>query len=382
MKKINLLLGLIFFVLMSCGSGSDKSENKSKSDEPNNTIEEATEVKAGDEIKMSIAEKGDVDWYKVEVKKQGYLQALAKGIPEDLAIQMRFAKYDEWGDEKEDFISGWSEMPTTIQVLEEGTYYIMVAERWGDKFSEEEFTLKIEFIEEFDTFEPNVDALSAKDVEFENEYKSAIFPLKDQDWFKVNVEEKGYLEVKSKDVDEEIELSVYFAQFDEYNEDPVDVLKSKKVIPQALAVSEPGEYYIVLVDRWDSKMSQNLFNWVVNFIPEMDEFEPNNSDIDAKEITGNETVNLAVFPLDDVDIFKFSPANTGTLSIKGKDFGDIEVAAVIYIFDEDNELDELETIVIPGKFEVKDAGKDYFIGIKDRYDSNSSPELLELIFSF
>ncbi len=383
MKKINLVLGVLVFLFVACGSGSDsKSEGKAESHEPNNTIEEATAVEIGNEFGLKIDESGDVDWYKVEVKEQGYLQALAKGVPEDLDIQVRFAKYDEWGDEKEDFITSFEEMPATIQILEEGTYYVMVAERWGEKSSDEEFTLKIDFIKEIDSYEPNSDALLAQEIEFGKEYKSAIFPAKDEDWFKVSVEEQGYIEVKSKDVDEEIELSVYFAQFDEYNEEPVEVLKSIAVIPQTIAVTEPGEYYVVLADRWGGKMSKNIFTWLVNFIPEMDEYEPNNNETNAKEITGNETVNMAIFPLGDIDLFKFSPSAAGTLIIEGKNFGNIEVAGTIFVLDEDNELDDIETIDIPGKFEIEEAGKNYYIGIKDRWDGNASPDMIEIVFSY
>ncbi len=385
MKKINLLLGILVFILFSCGgsdSSSDKKSDKKASDEPNNTIEEAILVDLGTELSLKIDKKGDVDWYKVEIKEQGYLQALAKGLPEDLDIQMRFAKYDEWGEEKEVFISNFSEMPTTIQILEEGTYYVMVAERWGEKFSDKEFTLKIDFIKEFDEYEVNNEPLEAVEIELDKEYASSIFPLNDEDWFKVNLNEQGYLQVKAKEVDEAIELAVYFAQFDEYDEEPINVLKSKDNIPQIMHVTDSGEYYIVLADRWNNKMSQKPFNWVASFIPEMDTFEPNNNKTNAKEITGNETLSLAIFPIGDIDMFKFNPTKTGTLKIKGTNFGNLDVVAEIFVLNEEDELEKLETVEIPGKYEFKEIGKEYYIGIKDYYEDKSSPEEIELIFTY
>lgn len=166
MKKRNLLLFVLGFFFIACGSGNDSKEEQAESNEPNNKIEEATAVDLGSEFNLKIDESGDIDWFKVEVKEQGYLQVMAKGLPEDLDIQMRFAKYDEWGDDKEDFLTSFAEMPTAIQVLEEGTYYVMVAERWGEKSSDDEFTLKIEFTKEFDEYEPNSDVLTAQLVEF------------------------------------------------------------------------------------------------------------------------------------------------------------------------------------------------------------------------
>ncbi len=382
MKKGKLLYILFAFVLIACGSGKDKASDTNKSLEPNDKIEEANELKLGGEIKMSIDKIEDVDWYKVEIEEQGYIQVLTNGVPENLDISVRFAKYDEWGEDKEVFLTSYSETPVTLQVLEPGTYYVLVVDRWAENFSEEEFSLKIDFVKEFDGFEPNNGPLLAKDVEFGQEYKSAIFPLGDQDWFKVNVQEQGYIEVKAKDMDEGFELSAEFSQFNEYDEDPINVLKRKETIPSVLAVVNLGEYYILLAERWDDNASQTLFNWVVNFIPEMDVNEPNDDKENAKEMTGNDTINLAIFPVGDIDMFKFSPQKKASLNVKGKDLGKIEATVVVYVLDEDSELKEITTSKIPGKVEIPEAGKDYYIAIKDKWNEKASPDLMEIMFTY
>ncbi|MDD2634398.1 MAG: hypothetical protein PHW82_02745 [Bacteroidales bacterium] len=382
MKKGNLLYILLAFVFIACGSGKDKASDKSGSIEPNDKIEDANELKLGDEIAMSIDKKGDVDWYKVEIEEQGYLQALTNGVPENLDVYVRFAKYDEWGEDKEVFLTNYIETPSTLQILESGIYYILVADRWGENFSEEEFSLKIDFIKEFDTFEPNSEPLLAKDIEFEKEYKSAIFPIGDQDWFKVKVDSQGYIEVKAKGMDEDLDLTAEFAQYNEYDEKPVKVLRAKELTPSVLAVVKPGEYYILLSDRWNEKGAQTLFNWVVSFIPEMDINEPNDTYDNAKEITGNDTVNLAIFPVGDIDMFKFTPLKKASLSVKGKDFGQIEAILVVYTLDDAGELEEISSSQIPGKVEIPKAEKDYYIAIKDRWNEKASPELMEIIFAY
>lgn len=382
MKKGNLLYVLFVFVLVACGSGKDKSSDTSKSIEPNDKIKEANKVKLGDVIKMSIDEKGDVDWYKVEVTEPGYLQVSTNDLPKNLELVVRFAKYSEWGGSKEVYLTDFSETPCAVSVVDTGTYYILVADQWNQNFSEEELSLKIDFIKEFDEFEPNNDPISAQGVEFGKEYKSAIFPKDDEDWFSVKTLEQGYLEVKAKGVDENFELAISLAQIDEYAENPLIFIKEHISLPSGFAVVEPGKYYIAFSEIWHSAESQTLFNWVVNFIPEMDVNEPNDTKENAKEITGNETINLAIFPLGDIDMFKFSPQKKASLKIKGKDFGNIEAAVVIHKLDDNGELEQISSFKIPGEFDIPEAGKDYYITIMDDWTNNSSPELMEIVFTY
>ncbi|NCC87643.1 MAG: hypothetical protein EOM05_07205, partial [Clostridia bacterium] len=335
MKKQNLLYVLIAFVILACGSGKEKSDDSTKSYEPNNKIEEASELKLGTEIKMSIDKKEDVDWYKVEISEQGYLRAVSNGIPENLDVEIRFAKYDEWGEDKEVFLSNFEPMPSAIQVVEPGTYYAYVADRWGENFSKEEFSFKLEFLKEFDEYETNNEPLEATVIDLNKEYNAAIFPKIDHDWFKVTTEEQGYLEIKVKDVDPALAFYAIVAKFDEYADKPIQELKYMDKFPDAVAVTESGEYYIKLCERWGENSSEKLFNFVVNFIPEMDTFEPNNEYSDAKEITGNETIEMTIFPTGDADLFLLPSAKKAILNIKGKGFGNVEPYAILYVLDDD-----------------------------------------------
>jgi hypothetical protein len=382
MKKQNLLYVLIAFVILACGSGKEKSDDSTKSYEPNNKIEEASELKLGTEIKMSIDKKEDVDWYKVEISEQGYLRAVSNGIPENLDVEIRFAQYDEWGEEKEVFLSDFEPMPSAIQVVEPGIYYVFVADRWGENFSKDEFSFKVDFIKEFDEYETNNDPLEAKVIELNREYNAAIFPKIDHDWFKLTTEEPGYLEIKVKDIEADLDFYAIVAQYDEYADEQIKELRYMDEFPQAVAVPEPGEYYIDLCDRWGDKSSEKLFNFVVNFIPEMDTFEPNNEYSDAKEITGNETIEMTIFPTGDVDLFLLPSAKKAILNIKGKGFGDVEPYAVLYVLNEEYDLEEVDAVEIPGDLTIPEAGKDYYIAIKDRWDGNASSEPMELIFTF
>ncbi|MGC9331433.1 MAG: hypothetical protein ACP5DZ_06090 [Bacteroidales bacterium] len=383
MKNLHVFYLLAFMIIyVSCGSDSEKKKNAST--EPNNTIEEANPIKTGSEFQMTVNPKKDVDWYKIEIPGQGYLKLVSKTVPENLDAQVRFATYEEWGEEKENFLTNFLKMPAAVAFEGEDTCYALVADRWNENASETPFTLKFEFIEEFDEHEPNNEVEAAKDIELGKAYKSAIFPKGEKDWFKITTNEQGYLHVACKDKPEDMELAVAVATYDEFSEEKVEYMKNLDVMPQSVTLTEPGEYYIVVRDRWDENASEKLFTWKPEFIPEMDTCEPNNTFADAKLIACKDTVKLAVFPKEDEDFFKFTPEGPGKLKIKSGKMEDVNVSAGIYKLNEDeNELKELQGVdELPITYDVIETGMDYYIVIQDRWRENESPEAFDVIFEY
>ncbi len=381
MKKLHLFLlaGFLMFFI-SCGSESEKKENESL--EPNDKIDEANSIEPGVEFDMKIHPKEDQDWYKIIIPGPGYLKLVSKNIPEDLDVQVRFARYDEWGEKKEVFLTNFLTLPAAVAFEEKDTCYALLADRWNENASETPFSLKFEFIEEFDEHEPNNDVEAAKAIELDKGYKSAIFPKKDEDWFKFTTTEQGYIRVMCKENPEGLDLAVLFATYDEF--DGTDVIKNKKALPQSIALTEPGEYYLKLSDRWHEKASEQLFTWKPDFIPEMDTCEPNNDYADAKLINGNDTVRLAIFPKNDLDMFKFTPESPGMLKIKSGKTNDVNVSAGIYKLNEDkNELKELQGLKeLPVKYDVVETGMDYYIVIRDRWKEKESPDPFDVMFEY
>ncbi len=390
MKKpiIAIITTTLLFLVYSCEPGKDNA-----SIEPNDTIDQANTIGLNTEFSMAIYPHLDIDWYEVEVPGQGYLQVLVRDVP-DLYLVARLATYDEWGEEKENYLTGRRKTPCAMHIFEEGTYFIKMrdyttyAGYWlggqYSKYSEDEFYVKFNFIEEFDPHEPNYDVENAVEVEFGEEYESAIYPRGDEDWFKVNVEEQGYLQVQTRNVPDELELQAYFAVYDEYAEEPVEVIKDKANIPVEIAVTEPGEYYIVLSDDRNRNESKDLFNWKVNFIPEMDKYEPNDHFTDAKEIGVNDTIRLAIFPRGDKDFFKITPETSGNLRVMSKGHGDIEPSVALYSLDPDdpNKLIELKSKTrIPADLEIEEV-KEYYIKISDRRHRNASQDLFDVVLRF
>ncbi len=381
--KINTfaIITMVFvFLVVSCGPSKDNA-----SIEPNDEIYQANTISLGTEFSMAIYPEGDVDWYEVEVPGQGYLQVLVRDVPDGIGTpRARLATFDEWGEQQENYLTDFLRTPCAMHVLEEGNYFVRINARSPRQYSEDEFYVKFNFVEEFDPHEPNNSVEEAVELEFGEEYKSAIYPRYDEDWFKFRVEEQGYLQTKARNVPDNLELRAYYAIYDEYGEEKVDVIRGIERLPTAVAVTEPGDYYVVLNDRRGRNESKDLFNWKVNFIPEMDKYEPNDHFTDAKEIGLNDTIQIAIFPKGDKDFFKINPENTGKLRIMSRNHGDIDPTVAFYSLDPDdpNKLKELKSKSrLPAEFEIEEIDQ-YYLKISDRRHRNESQDLFDVILRY
>jgi len=160
-----LLVGIFVY---SCSEGS--------SGEPNNSIDQANDVVFSEPFDIKIEPKGDIDWFKVEIPEQGYLTVQASNIPEGIKLQAKFALFQEWEGKKEKELKGWTMLPAVLHVAEAGTYYFVIHDDWDDASSTEPVTIKVDFTKEFDNFEFNNNAETAKQVKFGEVKKLFIYP--------------------------------------------------------------------------------------------------------------------------------------------------------------------------------------------------------------
>jgi hypothetical protein len=374
MKCVKLLSALFIFtglfLLFSCGGGNVG--------EPNNSIEEANQVNLDKPFNMKIDEKGDIDWYSIELPSQGYLKVLAKNIPEEIEPEGAVAVYKEWQGDKGEFMKSWTKIPFAVAIPEKGPYHIAIIDNYNDKMSKDAFEVKFSFLDEFDNYERNNEPKDAKEVAFDKEYKSAIFPRGDNDWFKIKTEEQGYLTVKARNIPEELELETRYVKYDEYNPDEIEVIRNYGKLPYSTAVPEPGEYFFHILDNYNDKESEHLFNWKVEFTPEMDMSEPNDDIKNAKILKEMDTLKLAIFPKGDVDIYKVKTTKTGVLSLKAKDYERIEPEARLFTRDTTGK-DKLVEVgnweKLPTELKIPDTKNEYYVKFIDNYNDAESPKV-------
>ncbi len=375
-QKLNISVLILSFFLFACGGGKYKTE------EPNNTIEEATKIELDKIVEFKIQPVGDIDWFQVEVPANGYLKVSVQTQPENLKLECSFATYGEWEQSKEKFIVKNLKMPAIAKV-QKGTCYIQIKDdHWNKGESDEIIQMKIEFIEEFDKNELNDRIEDATEIALNSEFKMALFPLKDIDWFKINLEKPGYVKLSVKNVND-LKPEVTFYKYDQWAETKEIKMSELLKLPAAVQIDEPGTYYFEIKDdHWNNLYSQELFDVKIDFIEQHDLQEPNNDFKTAFEVKSGDLIHMAIFPLGDVDYFKMTPTKNGKISLKTKDVpNNIKLQAKLFINDPQNPNDYIEKtgyLDIPCEFEVE-ANTEYFFLIQDdRWNKAASENLFEL----
>ncbi len=373
MRKF-FVIPLIIVLLAGCGDGRGRFGDA----EPNSRIEDANEVEFGVPFLATIYPEGDHDWYKVDVTEPGYIRVQVSEVPDELDLQIAFALFQEWEANTEHRIRSWHDLPDALPVHEEGTYYFVMRDQWNDDASEEPFQVKVDFIEEFDSYEPNDTPENAKTVEFSDELSFAIYPLGDRDWFKVYAPGQGYLSVSARDVPGDIDLQVRFSEFDEWASPQINRLRNWGDVPDACFIPEGGEYYLEFRDNWDDSYSRTPFRVRIEYIEEMDIYEPNDHFTDAKEISRGDTLHVAIFPTGDQDYFKINIRQGSTLSFRTRDVPSaLDPQMRLYVIDPDD-MNSLEAYSgwedLPAVFDVE-SGREYYVLLRDQWNDSSSPDL-------
>jgi len=374
MKYLKYITNALFLGLLMYSCGNPTGDN-----EPNNTIEEASDVVFGEEFSLTIDPVKDVDWFKVNVKKQGYIQVQSANKVEGVQLEVSFAKYQEWDEQKAKRIRGWRPVPDALFVQEPGDYYLTLKDEWDDGSSKEEFLVKINFLDEFDPTEPNNKIEEAKLISFDEQLLAGIYPVGDKDWFKVNVPAQGYLEIAAKNVPEAVQPEVRFVIYDEWSDPQIKIIRDWGKIPEACFVSDSGEYYIEMHDAWDDNAIPQAFDIKVSYTPEFDAFEPNNSTEQAKMIEPGKTYQIAIFPKGDMDYFKFIAPNE-KVKVFVKDHEGVQLDMKLLSENPDQEgkyITELKWTRLPVEIEVEKE-KEYILVIHDAWDDNQSKKLFQL----
>ncbi len=378
MKK-KLILGAfaplaLCVFLTACGGGGADNE-------PNNTIEEASEIVLDEPFEIKIDPKDDVDWFKVNVSEQGYLLVQANNTPENLNLEARFALYEEWEGKKGKEIKGWTDIPAVLHVPEAGTYYFAIIDDYNDEASTDPISIKVEFVSEFDDFEFNESPETAKELEFGKAQKIYIYPKGDKDWFKVHMDKKGYIKTMIKNSQEEVVPEIKFIKVDDWASDEQKELRGWGKFPNACYVADTGMVYLLIHDDYDDAGSKGELELKVDFIDDIDVNEPNEIHDSAKTVSRNDTLNLAIFPSGDKDFYKIQVDEGNKLSFMAKDFSDDIVPEIkLYTLDTlENKLTEFSGWEkFPAEIEVETRTLYYFM-IHDDYDDKGSEKLFQVL---
>ncbi len=170
--------------------------------------------------------------------------------------------------------------------------------------------------EVIDKNEPNDSVKTAAKVVLGEEISFAIHPQGDKDYFEVEVPEAGYLNAVVTEPAKGLTYNYRFVrktEGDMFKGEGEEIQNTEE--SNAVRVSK-GTYVIGVWDRWNKKPSgpqEGKLKFV--FVPEMDDYEPNNSVKNAEKVQLGEEISFAIYPRWDKDYFEVDVPKAGYLNV-------------------------------------------------------------------
>ena len=235
--------------------------------EPNNRFAQAKPLTPGGEILFNILPRGDHDWFRIEVPSAGELSAIVDPSPEELDIHFRFWNADR--DVLRDWVApyrqggvteGFADLPAA------GTYFVQIVDGSDNARSIEPAVLKTLFRATADPLEPNNSFGAAKPLPLGVPHTAFILPRGDHDWFALDLDRPGTLEIAVENVDEDLDVV-----FRLWNLDGTVVLDWQRPmraggpVYATIPIAEPGQYRLQVADSGDNARSAEGFTILARF---------------------------------------------------------------------------------------------------------------------
>jgi hypothetical protein len=284
--------------------------------EPNNSFGKAALIDLGAPVQDTIRPRGDVDWYRFTTASHGELQLRVTNVPATLDITFRVlnAERDQISDMFAPFAKG-RDTQGIVDLPGPGTYYIELQDGGGDADSTQPYTLQATFTPAFDP-EPNGRAAQAAPLILGEETQATILPIRDVDWFFVDVETQGELVIIVTQVPATLDVAfrVYNSNIDVLR-DWFNPLTTGADNFGAVDLPAAGRYYIEVRDQGDNARSAATYTLVAEFAPSPDAAEPNDYFGGATTIEVGIPFTATILPRYDGDWFRFDVAEQGLLSM-------------------------------------------------------------------
>ncbi len=167
--------------------------------------------------------------------------------------------------------------------------------------------------------EPNDSIDQAESLPLDTPFQTKIQEKNDSDWFKVELEDRGYLRVKAENVPEKLGLRVRFALKEEWKGNKVKPIRDWNELPESARIPEKGTYYLEIGDDYSDAKSKQEFKITADFLEEFDSTEINDKPEQATEVSPGKVVKPAIYPIGDPDWFKVTAPGRGYLTAKESD---------------------------------------------------------------
>jgi hypothetical protein len=344
--------------------------------EPNNSFGTASAIDLERSYEANIFPLGDADWYRVRVDLPGELRVAVTNVPQDMDIAVRI-----WNGNK-DPISGYfaplsrgGSTSASIDLPEPGEYFLEVADGGNDVRSVQPYTLQVTFVASGND-EPNNAFNSATPLTFGQPHSASILPQGDTDWYRVQVDGPGEMQVAVTAVpaDLDVDFRVWNANKDTISGWFAPLAKGGNTIGSQ-DLPAPGRYYIEMADGNQDARSTQSFTVTAVFTPAADLFEPNGSFGEAGALPLDDERQINILPQGDADWLYVEVPHQGQLTVTASK---VPPAMAIAIRVWDANKDTISNWFMPlapggdttAVLDVPSAGR-YFLEVSDNQNQRS-----------
>ncbi len=364
----NIYLGFLMIFLSICLLFPSLAQSQSES-EPNNSQEQANEIRLGQSIQGLFQPKDDEDWYKLVNSQSG-----RNIIRIDLTGVAGVNSYLEIYNEKEEKLKesdtgddGEAEAIINFGVTE-GIYYIMVS--GFQRNEKDKYTLSTKLLspwQEGQEFELNDELEQANEIKLGQSIEGYFQPKGDKDWYKFVVSQSGKNIIRI-DLTGVAGVNSYIEIYNEKGERLKESDTGGDGEGEAIinfGVTE-GIYYIKVNGRQENGKDKYLLSTkLLGPWQKGQEFEPNDELEQANKIKLGKTIKGSPYPDTDKDWYVFTMPEPGLeiLVIELSGLGGVDL--LLELLDADGqelkeanngEMGEKETIVRmkvkPGKYYI------------------------------
>lgn len=364
---------LFIMIAINCSTSIfNDDESKSQSDN-NNSISTANIAELGKIYKFSINYKNDTDYYKINIPNGGLLKISCSDVPLNIDLYMELQDIES---QKIVDIFGSKGNPVDFYYnAKPGIYYLMIKDGYNSDYSSQEMNLSIQ-IDSNDIYEYNNDTLHAAPIDFNVNHKISILPLKDEDYFSIEINTPQYVKFKIDSVSSKINIYLEILNFEGVKE--YEHLENLgKSVNECFGLLK-GKHFILIKDGYNDNCSVLPFTMTLSKY-EIDTCEWNNDTTHAKPIALNSTVAGYIYPLNDTDFYSFNIPDSQNVTIK---IDSISSKINMYFELYNKEFKNIDSYLAPtGKAidrVVKLPAGKYYLMLKDGFNDATSEQKYEL----
>ena len=314
--------------------------------EPNDTFEQAVEIKPDAELISGFIGAYDEEVYSFEIKSPGYLEVLKEKLPSELVDKDLVVSYGLFNAAKESIGSYY--IPSANR-LEPGKYYIdFSAQENSWSLTRYRFTLR--FHKAQDVGEPNDTKKTAYNLAAGKSIPVA-YSMNDEDFYLITSDSPGYVVL---DHDRDVPFDVNFNRYDEKG----NVYGRHTELPSAVRIDHEKLVSLNAVSEGHGYLIDPPVMLQTGFISaDEDIYEPNDTPRQAPYIELNKTIKGLLLPRFDIDDYRFKVNNAGRIFFDFVKPEGVNIPVKGKILSSGGKTVVFDSIFLPCEVNIKKAGE-------------------------